>query len=139
MKYKLIIILLLIIPIYLNAQIDKTTNIFGKDIQNDKINHFTISFMASAFTTAITNKWLSENTDLSPFWCKFISGNAGFWTTIGIGYVWEMNNGVFNPYDMEANIIGAGVGVLTIEAVLFRSISEKQLRKKELVKKLENN
>lgn len=126
---KKLIIILLLIPICLNAQ-TKSTDIFGKEIQDDKINHFAISYIGSAGITTLSYKLLCKKTNLHPILCKAIAGISGFGIMTGLGFIKEKNDPFFNPYDMEANKLGALSGSFTIEIFLFKSITKKQLYKR---------
>ena len=123
----------------LSAQSSKDPyRILGKDIEQDKLNHAWLSMMGSFTLSSGTYFLLSDHTDLSPLACKLIGAAVGFGGMIAIGWAKEKRDTRFNPYDMEANKIGAAVGTVTFELIIFRGISERAYRKRVLGLKYEN-
>jgi len=72
---------------------------------------------------------LSEYTDIKPIPCKILSGVVGFSSVVLSGWIKEKNDKFFNPYDMEANKLGALAGTITIEIIVSRMVSERQYKK----------
>ena len=102
-------------------------------IEDDKINHFAVSYIGSFAITGITYHWLSEYTDIPSVPCKIIAGVLGAGIMTGIGYAKEKTDTFFNPYDMEANKLGAFAGTISFEFIIFKSISERQYKKRQFI------
>ena len=108
---------------------------FGLSAQNeDKINHFAAETMISFGTTGMVYK-LSTKTDLNLWVCKISSTLIGFGTGVLIGHLKEQydsnNGGYYNDYDMEANIIGAGLGSVLMFTIMIPAIPEDRVPKED--------
>lgn len=121
---KKLIIILLLMPICLNAQ-----------IKQDKINHFSAGFLISGIGN-ITTYELIQNTDIKPFWTKAISFTVGAGLGVLAGHAKEKydlrNGGYYSKMDLESTMYGSLTGSFTIRLVLWNSIPKSHVPIKDI-------
>jgi hypothetical protein len=112
---KKIVIILFLLPIMCNSQIN-----------NDKLNHFSVCAVNSAIIKGISWKLISDNTNWNLNTCHWVSDGLAIGSSILLGHLKEKhdqrNDGFYSKKDMLFNGIGAVVGTYTIRVIIGKAI-----------------
>ena len=126
MKKLLTTIIIILLTLNLNAQ-----------IQDDKINHFSVGYLIGAVSNIQTYELLSM-TNINPKTSKVISFGVGVGMGLLAGHLKEKydsnHEGVYNKQDLKATTVGSLSGSLTVRLILWNSVPRKSLPKDVYIK-----